>query len=214
MVNPGAIRLFFRWASLGLLAMGMAGCASHEPFTALPPEPGRSMALDTQQKPLQCVPYAREHSAVKIFGDAWTWWDQAAGKFPRGPLPKEGAVMVLADYAGPEHGHVAVVKRIVSAREIRIDHANWLDDGSIYLNDPVEDVSAGNDWSQVRVYNIKTGGWGGHIYPVQGFIGGADKAAIPDGQEAAPTPEDSDPPPDPDRVVSANYPNNSSAAMQ
>ena len=64
-------------------------------------------------------------------------------------------------------------------REIRVDHANWLDDGSIYLNDPVEDVSADNDWSQVRVCNIKTGGWGGKIYPVQGFIGGSRMRSPP-----------------------------------
>ena len=79
--------------------------------------------------------------------------------------------MVLAGYAGPERGHVAVVRSLISAREIRVDHANWLDDGAIYLNDPVADVSANNDWSQVRVWNIKTGGWGSAIYPVQGFIG-------------------------------------------
>ena len=60
---------------------------------------------------------------------------------------------------------------VISPREIRVDHANWLDDGAIYLDDPVADVSADNDWSAVRVWNIKTGAWGGKIYPVQGFIG-------------------------------------------
>ncbi len=51
-----------------------------------------------------------------------------------------------------------------------MDHANWLDDGSIFINDPVMDVSEDNDWSAVRVWNIKTGAWGGNTYPVQGFI--------------------------------------------
>src|ERR1700761_5712548 len=88
--------------------------------------------------------------------------------------PQPGAVMVLSGYAGPDRGHVAVVERIVSAREIRIDHANWLDDGSVYLNDPVTDVSAGNDWSVIRVWNIKDGNWGAKVYPVKGFIGPAD----------------------------------------
>jgi hypothetical protein len=64
-----------------------------------------------------------------------------------------------------------VVRGLISAREIRVDHANWLNDGSIYVNDPVMDVSADNDWSAVRVYNLKTGGWGSKVYPVQGFIG-------------------------------------------
>jgi len=65
-----------------------------------------------------------------------------------------------------------VVRRVVGPREIRVDHANWLDDGSIYVNNPVEDVSSENDWSVVRVFNLKTGGWGSRLYPVQGFIGG------------------------------------------
>ena len=170
---------FLHWAFLVLMAAGVAGCASAPDFTQLPREPGRSVVENSGQKPLQCVPYARDHSAVKIYGDAWTWWDQASGKFSRGAQPQNGAVMVLTNYAGSQRGHVAVVRKIVSTREIRVDHANWLDDGSIYLNDPVEDVSADNDWSKVRVYNIKTGGWGGNIYPVQGFIGGSG-SGLPD----------------------------------
>jgi hypothetical protein len=161
------------WAVTVIAAPLLAGCVSLDgsiPYDALPPEPGRNVAQDTGQKPLQCVPYARDHSAIEIYGDAYTWWDQAAGKFPRGTTPQSGAVMVLSGYAGPERGHLAVVQKIISPREIRVDHANWLDDGSIYLNDPVVDVSAENDWSQVRVWNIKTGAWGGNIYPVQGFI--------------------------------------------
>lgn len=183
-----------RWMSLCVLAAGLAGCAgSDDQFAQMSAEPGRTAALEPLQTPLQCVPYARAHSDVKIYGDAWTWWDQAAGKYPETPLPQSGAVMVLAGYAGPQRAHVAVVRKIVSPREIRVDHANWLDDGAIYLNDPVEDVSAGNDWSRVRVYNIKTGGWGGKIYPVQGFIGGNDRDNLPDGAPLPPdlsTPQD------------------------
>ena len=151
----------------------LAGCVSFEsdsPTSALPREPGHNVAQDTGQKPLQCVPFARDHSDIKIYGDAYTWWDQAAGKFQRGATPQSGAVMVLMGYAGPERGHLAVVQKIISPREIRVDHANWLDDGSIYLNDPVVDVSQDNDWSAVRIWNIQTGAWGGNVYPVQGFI--------------------------------------------
>ncbi|MFN3286808.1 MAG: CHAP domain-containing protein, partial [bacterium] len=32
----------------------------------------------------QCVPFARMISGVQIFGDAWTWWKQAAGKYETG----------------------------------------------------------------------------------------------------------------------------------
>ena len=173
-----------------LLVLGLSGCASSSveygeapPVMAsnLPRETGTShVESQPGQKPLQCVPYAREHSQVKIVGDAWTWWDQAAGKYERGGNPASGAVMVLYNYAGPQHGHVAVVRKIVSAREIRVDHANWLNDGSIYVNNPVVDVSAANDWSAVRVFNIQTGAWGSKIYPVQGFIGGMPDPVDPD----------------------------------
>ena len=143
-----------------LMVLGLSGCASSsysdrshaEPdrapvvANALPSTPGTARVQSVPgQKPLQCVPYAREHSQVKIYGDAWTWWDQAAGKYERGLKPASGHVMVLHNYAGPNHGHVAVVRRIVSSREIRIDHANWLNDGSIYVNNPVVDVSPAND---------------------------------------------------------------------
>ena len=33
------------------------------------------------------------------------------------------------------------------------------------------DVSADNDWSEVRVFNLATRAWGGHVYQVRGFIG-------------------------------------------
>jgi len=120
---------------------------------------------------LECVPYAREHSAIDIHGDAYTWWDKAEGIYARGTDPVVGSVMVLVNYAGRHHAHVAVVRHLISAREIRIDHANWLNDGAIYVNDPVIDVSDANDWSQVKVWNIRTGSWGTKIYTVRGFIG-------------------------------------------
>jgi len=78
-----------------------------------------------------------------------------------------------------------VVRKVVGPREIRIDHANWFDDGSIYVNNPVEDVSSGNDWSAVRVYNLRTGGWGVKLFPVQGFIGGSDGDSAPDAKDGS-----------------------------
>jgi surface antigen len=168
------MRIFAKLAAVALLAFSLEGCASN--VMEYGPPPPMPMArevppavMDGQK--LQCVPYARANSDIKIFGDAYTWWDKAAGKYPRSSLPEPGAVMVLHNYAGPNHGHVAVVRRVMDAREIRVDHANWLNDGSIYENDPVLDVSRDNDWSVVRVFNLKTGAWGGRLYPVQGFIG-------------------------------------------
>ena len=60
---------------------------------------------------------------------------------------------------------------MITPREIRIDHANWLNDGAIYVNDPVLDVSPDNDWSQVKVWNIRSASWGTKVYAVRGFIG-------------------------------------------
>jgi surface antigen len=160
-----------KFAAAALLALGLEGCAgSVMDDGQMPRERGRTEVENDGHTPLQCVPYARAHSAIKIFGDANTWWDNAAGKYSRGTLPEPGAVMVLNNYAGATRGHVAVVRKVMGPREIRVDHANWLDDGSIYINNPVEDVSGDNDWSVVRVYNLKTGGWGSRLYPVQGFI--------------------------------------------
>ena len=167
-----------RLAALALLAATLEGCASDVmdySQTPMPREKGHATVENDRNGPQQCAPYARDHSGVKIHGDAYTWWDQAAGKYPRTSQPSNGAVMVLHNYAGPNRGHVAVVRALVSPREIRVDHANWLDDGAIYVNDPVEDVSSDNDWSLVRVFNLRTGAWGGKTYLVQGFIGGYDQ---------------------------------------
>jgi surface antigen len=120
---------------------------------------------------LQCVAYARERSGIGLSGDANTWWDAAAGRYERSATPQTGAVIVLTGYASDGRGHLAVVSRVVSDREIRIDHANWFDDGRIYLDDRVADVSHDNDWSVVRVWNARTHAWGMRQYHVRGFIG-------------------------------------------
>ncbi len=173
MVGSSTGRAGLRLAAVAFVCAGLAGCASSSyddddsyagNGTQAGPRPIASGVL-------QCVPYARDHSEVKLWGDAYTWWDKAQGRYGRSHQPKEGAVLVLYNYAGPARGHVAVVRDVVDARDIRIDHANWLDDGAIYTNDPVRDVSPSNDWSQVRIFNQRAGTWGVHIYPVQGFIG-------------------------------------------
>jgi surface antigen len=169
------MNLITKLAAVAVLALSLEGCAStvmDYNENPMPHESGRTVTKNDGGKVLQCVPYARAHSEVKIFGDANTWWDKAEGKYARGERPEAGAVMVLHDYAGPDHGHLAVVRRLVSQREIRVDHANWLNDGSVYENDPVADVSEANDWSLVRVFNLQTNAWGAKVYPVKGFIGG------------------------------------------
>jgi surface antigen len=174
-------------ALLALMLAGCAGTSAPMNYGAMPPEYGSAQVHPGDGRQMNCVPFAREHSTVKIFGDAVAWWDRAAGHYTRGQVPEAGSVMVLHDYAGPKHGHVAVVRKVVSNREIRVDHANWLNDGAVYLNDPVADVSRDNDWSQVRIWNIPGNAWGVRVYPVQGFIGpGATPAATARGGTMGP----------------------------
>lgn len=120
--------------------------------------------------PLQCVPFAREASGVEIYGDAKHWWRKAAGKYARTKRPQVGAVLVMKGYRTTRRGHVAVVKEILDDRTIVIDHANWGNDGRIYLSAPVRDESPRNDWSMVRVWHTPSGKWGNRIYRTRGFI--------------------------------------------
>lgn len=168
-VPKGAIT---KLPAVALVALALAGCASSTlDYAAMPPEHGRGIVQQGNGRTLNCVPFTRDHSDVKIFGDAVTWWDQAEGRYVRRETPTLGSVMVLHNYAGPKHGHLAVVRSMVNSREIRVDHANWLNDGAVYLNDPVTDVSQDNDWTKVRVWNIPNNAWGSRVYSVQGFIG-------------------------------------------
>ena len=118
----------------------------------------------------ECVPYARSMSGIQIWGDAVTWWRQAAGKYQRASRPSAGSVLVLRGYQDPTRGHVSFVKTILSERIIRVDHANWLNGGEVTLDVPVIDVSPNNDWSQVRIWNVPTMKWGARTYDAEGFI--------------------------------------------
>lgn len=165
-------------AAVAALSLSVAACATgpanyYDGYSASV-NGGRIVRLS---KPVQCVPYARDRSGIRIWGDAYTWWQQAAGRYSRNDQPSAGAVLVIDHYAGPRRAHLAVVRSVVSAREIRVDHANWLDDGNIYLDDPVIDVSAANDWSEVRVFNLQADDWGAHVYDVRGFIDPAGSSA-------------------------------------
>jgi surface antigen len=133
-----------------------------------------SLLASVPASALQCVPFARAESGVEIRGNAKTWWSQAAGEYDRGQEPRKGAVMAFAGTRGMPLGHVAVVKKIVSDREILIDHANWSPingrRGQIERNVRVVDVSDKGDWSLVRVWYAPIGDLGLRANPVQGFI--------------------------------------------
>jgi surface antigen len=129
----------------------------------------------------QCVPFAREASGIAIYGDAWTWWDQADGKYARGHKPREGAVIVFAKTDRLRLGHVAVVSRVVEKRVLMLTHANWSrqngERGHAEQDVTLYDVSPRNDWSSVKVWYKDAGGLGGGVYPVEGFIYGTGRTA-------------------------------------
>jgi len=118
---------------------------------------------------LSCVPYARQVSGIQLSGDAWQWWGEAAGLYPRTHTPSPGAVIVFAPHGSMTEGHLAVVTALVDGRTIRVTQANWLP-GRIETGQPVEDVSPANDWSAVRVWYEPVRAMGATVYPVYGFI--------------------------------------------
>ena len=124
----------------------------------------------------QCVTYARTITDVFIRGNANTWWNQAEGKYERGKAPAPGAVLAFKSIHGMRAGHVAVVRDIVSPREVVIDHANWTVRGGVERNARAVDVSEAGDWSAVKV--TYGGGMGTRVNPTFGFIyaGGASRS--------------------------------------
>lgn len=123
---------------------------------------------------LQCVPYARQVSGIRIYGDAHTWWDQAAGRYARGNVPQVGAVMAFRPHGNMRLGHVAAVSRVVDARTVLLRHSNWspINGRRGQIEDDVRaiDVSQDNDWSEVRVWYDPLQALGGTHWPVEGFI--------------------------------------------
>lgn len=124
----------------------------------------------------ECVPFARQASGIQIWGDAWTWWGQAQGKYQRGDVPEVGSVVAFAKSNALRLGHVSVVSRIIEPRVIMVTHANWSrfdgKRGQVEQDVTLFDVSRAGDWSEVKVWYRDTRGLGSTIYPVHGFIYG------------------------------------------
>jgi surface antigen len=125
---------------------------------------------------MQCAPFAREVSGIEIRGNAYTWWDQAEGRYARGQAPREGAVLAFAATRGMPNGHVAMVSKVLGPREVLLTHANWSRRGGIERDVRAIDVSEAGDWSKVRVWFAPLGGLGKTSYPAHGFIYAAIEA--------------------------------------
>jgi hypothetical protein len=119
---------------------------------------------------LQCAPYAREISGIQLFGRAAAWWDQADGRYDRGNAPRVGAVLAFASTRSMPAGHVAMVSRVLGAREVLLTHANWSYRGGIEHDVRAVDVSPNNDWTDVRVWYAPIGDLGLRANAARGFI--------------------------------------------
>jgi hypothetical protein len=148
------------WGPLlaGLLAM--SACASHGPHGG--DYVGGSVSLD-------CAPFARALSGVRLSGAAADWWLQADGRYSRGSNPAVGSVLVFRRSGRLPSGHVAVVSQVVGRRQILVTQANWVHH-RVSADQPVTDVSSANDWSIVRVWWPPNGQMGVSDYPTYGFI--------------------------------------------
>ena len=89
-------------------------------------------------------------------------------------------------------GHVAVVTRVVNAREVIVDQANWPSGGGrgggVSHNVAVVDVSEANNWSAVRV-ELGRGGTFGSVYPTYGFIYNRPDTGVVMASVARPAPQ-------------------------
>lgn len=133
-----------------------------------------SFSAPAQAQAWQCVPFARLVSGISLFGDAWTWWRQAADKYTRGSIPEVGSVLVFKPYGAMSKGHLAVVSQVLTDRIIQVTHANWSpiggQRGQVEKDVTVADVSPAGDWSQVKVWYDPVGDLGTTVYPTYGFI--------------------------------------------
>ena len=130
----------------------------------------------------QCVPFARLVSGIQLFGDAYTWWNQAIGRYDTGFAPKSGAVLCFKPTERMRLGHVAVVSQVLTDRIVQITHANWSpiegSRGKVEKDVTLVDVSPQGDWSQVKVWYDPNRDLGGSTYQTYGFIYQDTKAKV------------------------------------
>lgn len=119
---------------------------------------------------VECAPFARALSGVRLSGDAADWWWQAGERYyDRSTRPTIGSVLVLRRSGRLPSGHVAVVSQLLGQRQILVTQANWVHH-RVSQDQPVIDISSANDWSLVKVWWPPTGEMGSTAYPAFGFI--------------------------------------------
>ena len=118
---------------------------------------------------VECAPFARALTGVQLSGGADDWWRQAAARYQRASRPAVGSILALRSSGRLPDGHVAVVTRVMSGRQVLVTQANWVHH-RVTEDQPVIDVSPGNDWSVVRLWWPPSGQMGITEYPALGFI--------------------------------------------
>ena len=141
-------------------ALALSACASGSPGGG--PYVGGTVSAE-------CAPFARALTGVRLDGAAADWWRQADGRYARQSTPEEGSLLVLRRGERLPSGHVAVVSQVLSPRRILVTQANWVHH-RVTEDQPVTDVSPGNDWTLVRVWWPPAGAMGVTDYPAYGFI--------------------------------------------
>ena len=134
---------------------------------------GFSVATVSHALAVDCVQYVKSSSNFGLSGNAWSWWEHAAGLYDRGNEPRAGAVLVFERTRSMPAGHIALVSRVVDDYTVLIDHANWSatggGDGRIRRGVAAIDCSPYHDWSSVCVWNSEFRSFG-HPYSTAGFI--------------------------------------------
>ena len=153
--------MIIRAATL-LLLLALAACGSSA-------RTGPNLAESHDYPGLSCAPFARVLTGLALSGDAADWWDEADGRYRRANRPEVASVLVFQRIDRLPHGHVSVVSRVLDARRIHVIQANWIP-GELDEDQLIVDVSARNDWTEVRVWYPPTGQMGSHVYPTYGFI--------------------------------------------
>jgi hypothetical protein len=145
---------------LPLLCLPLAACGGSS---------GLSSANLGSSAPIECAPFARALTGVSLSGSAADWWYQAQDRYSRSDRPEVGSILVLRRSGRLPEGHVAVVSRVLSRRQIMVTQANWVHH-RVTEDQPVLDVSDAGDWSVVRVWWPPAGQMGVNEYGAFGFI--------------------------------------------
>ena len=149
---------------VSLLCLALVACGGGGGSGGIRPADDAGMSAS-----VECAPFARALTGVSLSGPAADWWRQADGRYARGPAPEVGSLLVLRRSRRLPSGHVAVVTRVLSRREIMVTQANWVH-RRIGEDQPVIDVSRNGDWSAVRVWWPPSGQMGIEAYQAFGFI--------------------------------------------